>query len=453
MTENAAKQAALHAELKRTSAGLPPPATVGEAELRLPGREKPVKLNVLRGTAGADAIDVSSLYKKEHVLTYDPGFQSTASCESAVSYVDGEAGELTYRGYPIEYLAEHCDFLKTAQLLLKGEMPDEREAAEFRDLVKHHTLVHQQVSFLLNGFRRDAHPMSILVGLIGALAAFYPLDPDMSEQDQHRLAAIMMLAKMPTLIAMSYRYSVGWPINFPDNSLSYAANFLHMMFALPVEHYEPPKAAVKALDKILILHAEHEQNASTSTVRLCASAGANPYHCVAAGVACLSGPRHGGANESALRMLMDLQKAGGIKAIPELIRRVKAKENGVRLIGFGHRVYKNYDPRAKILRGICHELLDEVGVGKDPLFALALELERIALEDDYFVERHLYPNVDFYSGILQRAIGIPTPLFTAIFAMARTAGWFAQKNEFLESGDIRLARPRQVYVGEPRRTL
>lgn len=444
---------ALNAQLKQGGAGLPVPETVGEASLLLPGRDSPVKLRVLRGTAGADAVDVSTLYKKEHVLTYDPGFQSTAACESAVSYVDGEAGELTYRGYPIEYLAEHCDFLQTAQLLLKGSMPDDREAEEFRTLVKHHTMVHQQVSLLLNGFRRDAHPMSILVGLIGALAAFYPVDPDMSEQDQHRLAAVMMLAKMPTLIAMSYRYSVGWPLNYPDNSLSYAANFLHMMFALPVERYVPPKAAVKALDKILILHAEHEQNASTSTVRLCASAGANPYHCVAAGVACLSGPRHGGANEGALRMLLDLQKAGGTKAIPDLIRRVKAKEAGVRLVGFGHRVYKNYDPRAKILRGICREVLEEAGLVKEPLFALALELERVALEDDYFVSRHLYPNVDFYSGILQRAIGIPTPLFTAIFAMARTAGWFAQKNEFLESGDIRLARPRQIYVGEPRRTL
>ncbi len=424
-----------------------------KAVLTLNDGRAPIELDVITGAAGAPAVDVSALYKTERLTTYDPGFQSTAACRSAVSCVNGEKGELTYRGYPIEELAARCDYLGVCQLLLKGELPTSEEAFKFRNAVKRHTMVHQQVSLLLNGFRRDAHPMSILVGLIGALAAFYPLDSEMSEREQHRLAAIMMLAKMPALVAMSYRYSVGWPLVYPDNSLSYSANFLRMMFALPVEKYEPNPAVVKALDTVLILHAEHEQNASTSTVRLCASAGANPYHAVAAGVACLSGPRHGGANESALRMLERLRKDGGIKAVPDFIRRVKNKESGVRLMGFGHRIYKSYDPRAKILRQVCHELLEALGLENDPTFRLALELERISLEDDYFVARRLYPNVDFYSGIVQRAIGIPTPLFTAIFAMARTAGWFAQMNEFLESGDPKLARPRQVYVGSPRRPL
>lgn len=431
--------------------GVPAPSFPTEAVLTLNDGRAPIRLNVIRGTEGAPAIDTSALYKTEHLTTYDPGFQSTSACRSAVSFVDGEAGCLTYRGYPIEELAARCDFLQVAALLLKGELPNAEEMREFRSRIVHHTMVHQQVSLLLNGFRRDAHPMSILVGLIGALAAFYPLDPAMSEQEQHREAALMMIAKMPTLVAMSYRYSMGWPLEYPDNRLSYAANFLKMMFALPVEPYEPKPAAVKAVDTLFILHAEHEQNASTSTVRLCASAGANPYQAVAAGVACLSGPRHGGANESALRMLEGLRAAGGVKAIPDFIRRVKAKE--MRLIGFGHRVYKHYDPRARIIRNICHELIDELGLRDDPTYALALELERIALEDDYFIERHLYPNVDFYSGIVQRAIGIPTPLFTAIFAIARTVGWFAQKNELLESDDLRLARPRQVYTGSPLRHL
>ncbi len=422
-----------------------------EAILTLNDGRAPIRLPVKRGEAGAPAVDVSSLYKAEHLMTYDPGFQSTASCASAVSYVDGEAGLLTYRGYPIEELAEKCDYLGVCQLLLKGELPTPDEDREFRSMIRRHTMVHQQVSLLLNGFRRDAHPMSILVGLVGALAAFYPLDPAMSETEQHRLAAMMMLAKMPTLVAMSYRYSVGWPLSYPDNSLSYAANFLKMMFGLPVEPYAPHPAAVNALDKILILHAEHEQNASTTTVRLCASAGANPYQAVAAGIACLSGPRHGGANERALQMLEALEAEGGEAALPGFIRRVKNHE--VRLMGFGHRVYRTYDPRAKIMRGICHELLDALGLKDDPTFKLALALEKIALEDEYFVTRHLYPNVDFYSGIVQRAIGIPTPLFTAIFAMARTAGWFAQKNELLESSDLKLARPRQVYVGSPVRHL
>lgn len=418
-----------------------------QAHLELPDGRR-IALQEVRGVYGASGYDVSSLYRREGVLLYDPGFQSTASCRSAVSWVDGERGILAYRGYPIEELAEKCDYLQVCRLLLAGELPDEAEDAAFKRMVTRHTMVHQQVSLLLNGFRRDAHPMSILVGLVGALAAFYPLDRSMSEQEQHRQAAVMMLAKMPTLVAMSYRYSVGWPLVYPDNSLSYAANFLRMMFALPVEPYEPHPAAVKALDKILILHAEHEQNASTTTVRLCASAGANPYQAVAAGIACLSGPRHGGANEAALRMLDRLLAEGGVKAIPDFIRRVKTKDSGVRLSGFGHRVYKSYDPRAKIIRGICHELLDALGLKNDSIFELALELERIALEDEYFVERHLYPNVDFYSGIVQRAIGIPTPLFTAIFAMARTVGWFAQKNELLESDELRLARPRQIYSGE-----
>ncbi|MFP3249482.1 MAG: citrate synthase, partial [Paraburkholderia sp.] len=379
------------------------------------------------------------------MFTYDPGFMSTAACESAITYIDGDKGELLYRGYPIDNLAQNADFLETCYLLLKGELPDTREKRAFVEAVTKHTLVHEQMHFFFRGFRRDAHPMAILVAAVGALSAFYHDSLDINDPGHREVSAIRLIAKLPTLVAMAYKYTVGQPFVYPENDLSYSANFMRMMFSNPCEEYKVNDVLVRALDRILILHADHEQNASTSTVRLAGSSGANPFACIAAGIACLWGPAHGGANEAALNMLEEI---GSVDHIPEFIQQVKDRSSGVKLMGFGHRVYKNYDPRAKLMRETCHEVLEELGLHDDPLFKLAMALEKIALEDDYFVSRKLYPNVDFYSGIVQRALGIPTSMFTCIFAMARTVGWIAQWNEMIADPEQKIGRPRQLFIGE-----
>ncbi|HXF45110.1 MAG TPA: citrate synthase [Burkholderiaceae bacterium] len=413
----------------------------------------PLELPVYKGTVGPDVIDIRQLYTKTGKFTYDPGFLSTASCNSTITYIDGEKGELLYRGYPIEQLATQCDFLEVCYLILNGELPSAAQKKDFVSRVTNHTMVHEQMQFFLRGFRRDAHPMAVLTGLVGAMSAFYPDSMNLWDAEQRRISAIRLIAKMPTLVAMSYKYTVGQPYIYPRNDLSYTANFMRMMFATPCEEYQVNDVLVRALDRIFILHADHEQNASTSTVRLCASSGTNPFAAIAAGVACLWGPAHGGANEAALNMLYEIQAAGGIEKIGEFIAKVKDKNSNVRLMGFGHRVYKNYDPRAKLMRETCHEVLGELGLENDPLFRLAMALEKIALEDDYFVSRKLYPNVDFYSGIVQKAIGIPVSLFTAIFALARTVGWIAQLNEMIADPEYKIGRPRQLYVGHTRRDV
>ena len=413
----------------------------------------PITFPILSGTIGPDVIDIRPLYGKTGQFTYDPGFLSTASCNSSITYIDGDRGELLYRGYPIEQLATHCNFLEVCYLILYGELPDSKQRKEFVSLVARHTMVHEQMQFFLRGFRRDTHPMSVLTGLVGAMSAFYPDSINVHDPAQREISAIRMIAKMPTLVAMAYKYAAGQPYMYPRNELSYAANFTHMMFATPCEDYHVNPVLVRALDRIFILHADHEQNASTSTVRLCASSGTNPFAAIAAGVACLWGPAHGGANEAALAMLDDLQAQGGLAKIGDFIARVKDKNSNVRLMGFGHRVYKNYDPRAKLMRETCHEVLNELGLHDDPLFKLAMGLEKIALEDEYFVSRKLYPNVDFYSGIVQKAIGIPVSLFTAIFALARTVGWIAQLNEMLSDPEYKIGRPRQLYSGQARRDV
>lgn len=412
-----------------------------------------MELPIYKGTIGPDVIDIRKLYAQTGKFTYDPGFLSTASCNSSITYIDGDKGELLYRGYPIEQLAEHCDFLDTCYLLLYGELPNAVQKKDFDSRVTNHTMVNEQMQFFLRGFRRDAHPMAVLTGLVGGMSAFYHDSTDINNPQHREISAIRLIAKMPTLVAMAYKYSIGQPYIYPKNSLSYTANFLRMMFATPCEEYEPNDVLVRALDRIFILHADHEQNASTSTVRLCGSSGTNPFAAIAAGVACLWGPAHGGANEACLNMLEDIQKMGGVAKIGEFIAKVKDKNSGVRLMGFGHRVYKNYDPRAKLMRETCHEVLGELGLGNDPLFKLAMELEKIALEDEYFVARKLYPNVDFYSGIVQRAIGIPVSLFTAIFALARTVGWIAQLNEMIGDPEYKIGRPRQLFVGSPKREV
>ena len=404
-------------------------------------------LPLYKGSIGPDVIDIRKLYGQTGKFTYDPGFLSTASCNSTITYIDGDKGELLYRGYPIEQLAQNCDFLETCHLLLYGDLPDEVQKKDFTALVSNHTMVNEQMQFFLRGFRRDAHPMAIMTGLVGALSAFYHDSTDINNPQHREIAAIRLIAKMPTLVAMAYKYTQGQPYMYPRNKLSYAANFMHMMFANPCEDYEQNDVLVRAMDRIFTLHADHEQNASTSTVRLCGSSGTNPFAAIAAGVACLWGPAHGGANEAALNMLGDIQKMGGVEKIGEFIRQVKDKNSAVKLMGFGHRVYKNYDPRAKLMRETCHEVLGALGLQNDPLFKLAMALEKIALEDDYFVSRKLYPNVDFYSGIVQRAIGIPVPLFTAIFALARTVGWIAQLNEMIGDPEYKIGRPRQLYAG------
>ena len=417
------------------------------------GDGKTVDLPVYGGSHGPDVIDIRKLYGQTGMFTYDPGFLSTASCNSTITFIDGDKGELLYRGYPIEQLAKNCDFLETCYLLLNGELPDPAQKKEFVAQVTNHTMAHEQMQFFLRGFRRDAHPMAVMTGLVGAMSAFYPDSINLNDARQREISAIRLIAKLPTLTAMAYKYTIGQPIIYPRNDLSYTANFMRMMFAVPAEDYKVNDVMVRALDRIFILHADHEQNASTSTVRLCASSGTNPFAAIAAGVACLWGPAHGGANEAALNMLYDIQRDGGVARIGEFITKVKDKNSSVRLMGFGHRVYKNHDPRATLMRETCHEVLSVLGLGDDPLFKLAMALEKIALEDDYFVSRKLYPNVDFYSGIVQKAIGIPVPLFTAIFALARTVGWIAQLNEMIADPEYKIGRPRQLYTGSPRRDI
>ena len=410
-----------------------------------------VEFPIYEGTLGPDVIDIRKLYGGAGKFTFDPGFLSTAACESDITYIDGDKGELLYRGYPIEQLAENCDYLETCYLLLNGELPTAQENADFVNRVTLHTMVHEQMSRFFAGFRRDAHPMAVLVGVVGALSAFYHDSLDIHNPEHRRISAISLIAKMPTLVAMAYKYVIGQPFMFPQNKLSYTANLMSMMFGTPCDEYQPNEVLVRALDRILILHADHEQNASTSTVRLAGSSGANPFACIAAGIATLWGPAHGGANEACLVMLNDIQRQGGVEKLGEFITKVKDKNSTVKLMGFGHRVYKNYDPRAKLMRETCYEVLAELGLEQDPLFKLAMSLEKIALEDEYFVSRKLYPNVDFYSGIVQRALGIPTDMFTCIFALARTVGWIAQWNEMISEPDQKIGRPRQLYTGAKRR--
>ena len=409
-----------------------------------------VELPIYKGTVGPDVIDIRKLYGQTGKFTYDPGFMSTASCNSKITYIDGDKGELLYRGYPIEQLAQKCDHLETCYLLLKGELPNAKQKEEFAGHVMNHTMVHEQLQFFLRGFRRDAHPMAVLTGLVGAMSAFYHDAMDIDDPHQREISAIRLIAKMPTLVAMAYKYNIGQPYIYPQNDLSYSGNFMRMMFGTPCAPYTVNPVLERALDRIFILHADHEQNASTSTVRLAGSSGTNPFAAIAAGVACLWGPAHGGANEAALKMLEEI---GSVDNINEFIKQVKDKNSGVRLMGFGHRVYKNYDPRAKLMRETCHEVLNELGLHNDPLFKLAMALEKIALEDEYFVSRKLYPNVDFYSGIVQRALGIPTSLFTCIFALARTPGWISQWEEMITDPEYKIGRPRQLFNGAAARDV
>jgi citrate synthase len=406
-----------------------------------------VELPRMKATIGPDVVDVRSLYKDHGVFTYDPGFVSTASCQSGITYIDGDEGQLLYRGYPIEQLAAQATHLETSYLLLFGELPTRDQLEAFEDTINYHTMVHEQLHTFYHGFRPDAHPMSILCGVTGALASFYHDSLDINDPEHRELSAFRIIAKMPTLTAMAYKYSIGQPFMYPDNALSYPGNFLRMMFAVPTEDYDVNPVVERAMDRIFILHADHEQNASTSTVRLAGSSGANPFACIAAGVASLWGPAHGGANEAVLTMLAEI---GDVKNIPAYIDKVKDKLNPTRLMGFGHRVYKNFDPRAQIMRQTCHEVLGDLGIN-DSTLDVAMELERIALEDPYFVERKLYPNVDFYSGIILRAIGIPTNMFTCIFALSRTVGWIAHWNEMIGEEQQKIGRPRQLYTGAKQR--
>jgi citrate synthase len=417
------------------------------------GEGKMIEFPVLTGSIGPDVVDIRTLYGKTGMFTYDPGFLSTASTRSSITYIDGDQGILLYRGYPIEQLAAHCDFLEVAYLILLGELPTRAQKDQFVQTVTRHTMVHDQLNRFFTGFRRDAHPMAVMVGVVGALSAFYHDSLDINDPHQREVAAFRLIAKMPTIVAMAYKYSIGQPFMYPRNDLSYTANFMRMMFGVPAEDYRTNDVLVRALDRILLLHADHEQNASTSTVRLAGSSGANPFACIASGIACLWGPAHGGANEAALNMLEDIQKQGGVARIGEFIGKVKDKNSNVKLMGFGHRVYKNYDPRAKLMRETTYEVLNELGLNDDPLFKLAMALEKIALEDDYFVSRKLYPNVDFYSGIVQRALGIPVSMFTCIFSLARTVGWIAQWNEMISDPDLKIGRPRQLYTGAARRDV
>ncbi len=411
---------------------------------------EPVELPVLSGTMGPDVFDIRTLYIKSGMFTYDPGYISTASSSSKITFIDGDKGILLYRGYPIEQLAMHCDFMDICYLLMNSELPNRVQKTTFDHAIKEHSMLHEQLVRFFSGFRRDAHPMAVMVGVVGALSAFYHEAMDISDAVHREQSAFRLIAKLPTIAAMAYKYNIGQPFIYPRNDLNYAENFLHMMFAIPAEEYKLNPVIVKALDRILILHADHEQNASTSTVRLAGSSGANPFACISAGIACLWGPAHGGANEACLNMLEEI---GDISRINEYIKRAKDKDDNYRLMGFGHRVYKNFDPRAKLMRETCHEVLNELGLQNDRLFKLALELERIALEDEYFIEKKLYPNVDYYSGIVQRALGIPTIMFTAIFAMARTAGWVAQWSEMISDPEYRIGRPRQRYIGETMRDV
>ena len=404
--------------------------------------------DVHEGTIGPDVLDISKLYAQSGKFTYDPGFTSTANCKSTITYIDGEEGTLLYRGYPIDQLAEQGNYLETCFLLLNGELPNQDEYNKFEETINEYTLVNEQLNRFFTGFRPDAHPMAIMCGVVGALSAFYHDSLDINDPEQRRIACHRLIAKMPTLAAMAYKHSLGQPFMYPKNDLDYAANFLNMCFGLPTEDKNVDSTLAKAMDKILILHADHEQNASTSTVRLAGSSGANPFACIASGIACLWGPAHGGANEACIRMLEEINS---VDNIPEYVKKAKDKNDPFRLMGFGHRVYKNFDPRAKVMQKICHEVLDHLGIKDDPLLAIAVELEKIALEDDYFVEKKLYPNIDFYSGIVMKSLGFPMDMFTVLFAVGRTVGWVSQWNEMIEDTSQRIGRPRQLYVGSEHR--
>ncbi|MCL2344513.1 MAG: citrate synthase [Desulfobulbus sp.] len=423
--------------------------TERKATLSIDG-QAPVEFPIMSPTHGNDCVDIRTLGGKTGLFTYDSGFLSTASCKSTITFIDGDKGELLYRGYPIEQLAEHCNFLEVAYLLKNGELPNAGQKKEFETIIKKHTMVHEQLARFYSGFRRDAHPMAVMVGVVGALSAFYHDAADFSDAEHRSISFNRLVAKLPTIIAMAYKYNTGLPFMYPDNDLDYTSNFMRMMFGNPCEKYVPNPVLVRALDVIFTLHADHEQNASTSTVRLAGSSGANPFACIAAGIACLWGPAHGGANEACLQMLEEI---GDVSRVGEYIKRAKDKNDSFKLMGFGHRVYKNFDPRAKLMRKVCDDVLGELGLQNDRLFKLAKELEKIALEDDYFVEKKLYPNVDFYSGIVQKAIGIPTEMFTCIFALARTVGWMAQWEEMITDPEYKIGRPRQLYVGAARRDV
>jgi citrate synthase len=407
-----------------------------------------VDFPIYSGKEGPDVIDVRALYGKTGLFTYDPGFMSTASCRSSITYIDGDVGILQYRGYPIEQLAETCSFLEVSYLIMYGELPNKAQLDKFVDTITRHTMVHEQLSRFYNGFRRDAHPMAVMCGVVGALSAFYHDSIDINDARSREISAFRLIAKLPTITAMTYKYTTGQPFMYPRNNLSYVENFLYMTFGTPCEDWKPNPVLTRAMERVLILHADHEQNASTSTVRLAGSTGANPFACISAGIAALWGPAHGGANEAVLKMLDHI---GDVKNIPQFLERVKVKEDHTMLMGFGHRVYKNYDPRARLIQKTCHEVLEALDLKDDKLFKLAMALEKIALEDDYFIKRKLYPNVDFYSGIVYKALGIPVPMFTAIFALARTVGWIAQWNEMLGDQDAKIGRPRQLFTGAPRR--
>jgi citrate synthase len=409
---------------------------------------KSYDLPVIKGSIGPDVVDITHLYSEAKVFTFDPGFTSTAACESKITYIDGDAGILLHRGYPIDQLAENGDFIETCYLLYYGELPTQAQRKSFEHAITHHTMIHEQMARFFQGFRRDAHPMAVMVAVVGAMSAFYHDSTDINDPRQREIASHRMIAKLPTIAAMAYKYHIGQPFVYPRNELSYAANFLHMCFAVPCEEYKVNPILARAMDRIFILHADHEQNASTSTVRLAGSSGANPFACIAAGIACLWGPAHGGANEAALNMLGEI---GSVDKIPAFIEKVKDKTSHIRLMGFGHRVYKNYDPRAKIMQQTAHEVLTELGIKDDPLLDVARELERVALNDKYFTDRKLYPNVDFYSGIILRALGFPTSMFTVLFALARTVGWISQWKEMIEDPSQRIGRPRQLYMGPAKR--
>ncbi|MGV6801828.1 MAG: citrate synthase [bacterium] len=411
---------------------------------------KTLDLNVYSGTHGPDVVDITKFYKETGKFTFDPGYTSTASCESQITFIDGQEGTLLYRGYPIEQLAEKSDFIETAYLLLNGQLPNEEVYQDFKTTITYHTMVHEHFKAFFNGFRRDAHPMAIMCGAVGALSAFYHDSTDINDPVQRKIATHRMIAKMPTIAALAYKYTVGQPFVEPRNELDYTENFMRMCFSVPAEDYIIDKTLTSALDKIFILHMDHEQNASTSTVRLAGSSGANPFACIAAGIACLWGPAHGGANEAALKMLTEI---GTKDRIPEFIKRAKDKSDPFRLMGFGHRVYKNYDPRARVMQKACHEVLEAVGIKDSPMLEVAMELERIALEDEYFVEKKLYPNIDFYSGITLRALGFPSDMFTVLFALARTVGWIAQWQEMMEDPNQKIGRPRQIYTGAAERNF
>ena len=414
-----------------------------------PATGKSVKLPVHKAKLGQDVIDIRTLHKETGYFTYDPGFLATASCDSRITFIDGNKGILLHRGYPIEELVDKCTYLEVVYLLLRGDLPNEEEFSKFDHIITRHSMLHEQIPLFFRGFRRDAHPMSIMVGVVGALSSFYHDSLDISDPHQRMVASHRMIAKMPTIAAHTYKYALGQPFRYPDNNLDYASNFLQMCFSVPAEPYKVPGAMARAMDKLLILHADHEQNASTSTVRLAGSSGANPFACVASGIASLWGPAHGGANQEVLEMLEEI---GSTHRIPEFIAKAKDKSDRFKLMGFGHRVYRNHDPRAQVLKKYCDELLDELGVS-DPMLDLARELEKIALEDEYFVTRQLFPNVDFYSGIILRAMGFPTSMFTVLFALARVTGWVSQWNEMIEDPGQKIGRPRQLYLGETQRSV